>query len=112
MDTRKTERQLPAMHPGALLREDVIPALDRPLAEIARLLGTSRQTLHSILTERQPVTPLMALKLGKLCGNGPDLWMRLQARWDLERLARDKADEIAAVPTLGDDRAPHRPAAE
>jgi len=86
--------------PDALLREDVIPALSRPLGEIARLLGVSRQTLHSILTERQPVTPLMALKLGRLCGNGPDRWMRLQARWDLERLARDKAAEIAAVPAL------------
>jgi len=64
------------------------------------MLGVSRQTLHSILSERQPVTPLMALKLGKLCGNGPDLWMRLQARWDLERLVREKAAEIAAVPTL------------
>jgi addiction module HigA family antidote len=88
------------MHPGALLREDIIPALKRPLSEIASMLGVSRQTLHSILSERQPVTPLMALKLGKLCGNGPDLWMRLQARWDLERLVREKAAEIAAVPTL------------
>ena len=88
------------MHPGALLRKDILPALDRPLGDIARLLGVSRQTLHSILSERQPVTPLMALKLGKLCGNGPDLWMRLQTRWDLDRLAREKAAEIAAVPTL------------
>jgi len=100
MDMRTNERRLPAMHPGALLREDILPALDRPVGEVAHLLGISRQTLHSILTERQPVTPLMALKLGKLCGNGPDLWIRLQARWDLERLARDKAAEIAAVPTL------------
>ena len=66
----------------------------------ARLLGISRQTLHSILTERQPVTPLMALKLGKLCGNGPDLWVRLQARYDLERLAKEKRAEIDAVPTI------------
>ena len=88
------------MHPGALLREDIIPALDLPLGEIARHLGISRQTLHSILSERQPVTPLMALKLGKLCGNGPELWMRLQARWDLDRLAREKAAEIESVPTL------------
>jgi addiction module HigA family antidote len=101
MDARMSERQLPAMHPGALLREDILPALDRPQGDIARMLGISRQTLHSILTERQPVTPLMALKLGKLCGNGPDLWMHLQTRWDLERLARDKAAEIEAVPTLG-----------
>lgn len=100
MDRQATTRQLPAIHPGALLREDVLPALDRPVGEIAHMLGVSRQTLHSILTERQPVTPLMALKLGKLCGNGPDLWMRLQARYDIERLGREKRAEIDAVPTI------------
>jgi addiction module HigA family antidote len=57
-------KRLPAMHPGELLREDVVPALGRPRVEIARLLGISRQTLHAILTERAPVTPEMALRLG------------------------------------------------
>jgi hypothetical protein len=37
----------------------------------------SRQTLYDILDERQPVTPVMALRLRKLCGNGPDLWLNL-----------------------------------
>jgi addiction module HigA family antidote len=88
------------MHPGELLREDIIPALARTRAEIARHLGVSRQTLHAILTERAPVTPEMALRLGKLCGNGPDLWINLQGRYDLERLSKIKRAEIAAIPTL------------
>jgi addiction module HigA family antidote len=88
------------MHPGELLREDVMPALGRSNAEIARLLGVSRQTLHAILTERSPVTPEMALRLGKLCGNGPELWLNLQARYDLEKLGREKRAEIDAIPTL------------
>lgn len=88
------------MHPGALLREDVLPALNRPRAEIARLLGISRQALHSILAERAAVTPIVALKLGKLCGNGPELWINLQTRYDLERLGHQKRREIAAIPTL------------
>ena len=91
---------LPAMHPGELPREDVMPALGRTRAEIARLLGVSRQTLHAILTERAPVTPEMALRLGKLCGNGPDLWLALQSRFDLERLSKTKRSEIDAIPTL------------
>jgi addiction module HigA family antidote len=66
----------------------------------AGLLGISRQALHAILTERAAITPLMALKLGKLCGNGPDLWMNLQVRYDLARLGEAKRGEIAAVPTL------------
>ncbi len=100
MTKRKIKRALPAMHPGELLREDVLPALKRPRAEIARLLGISRQALHGILTGRAAVTPIVALKLGKLCGNGPELWLNLQSRYDLERLGRERRREIAAVPTL------------
>jgi addiction module HigA family antidote len=100
MNKRPLKRALPAMHPGELLREDVVPALGRSRTELARLLGVSRQTLHAIMTERAPVTPEMALRLGKLCGNGPDLWLNLQARYDLERLGKAKRAEIAAIPTL------------
>ena len=78
---------------GELLREDVLPALGWTRAEIARLLGISRRTLHAILTERAPVTPEMALRLGKLCGNGPELWLALQNRYDLERLSDAKRAE-------------------
>ncbi|MGH7091484.1 MAG: HigA family addiction module antitoxin [Stellaceae bacterium] len=100
MRKRTVKRGLPPMHPGELLREDVVPALGRTRAEIARLLGVSRQTLHAILTERAPVTPEMALRLGKLCGNGPELWLSLQSRFDLDRLSKAKRAEIAAIPTL------------
>jgi addiction module HigA family antidote len=96
----RTETRLPAMHPGELLREEILPALRRPRVEIAHLLGVSRQALHAILAERASVTPEMALRLGKLCGNGPELWLALQTRHDLERLRREKAAEIEAIPTL------------
>ena len=98
--TKSPTRGLPPMHPGELLREDILPALGRPLSEIARLLGVSRQTLHAILNEVQSVTPLMALRLGKLCGNGPELWLNLQTRHDLQKLRRERRAEIAAIPTL------------
>ena len=101
MDSEPVKIGLPAIHPGELLREDVLPALGRTRAEIARLLGVSRQTLHSILTEHSPVTPEMALRLGKLCGNGPELWLALQTRYELERLREAKRSEIEAIPTLG-----------
>ncbi len=95
-----TKNGLPPMHPGELLREDVLPALGRTRAEIARLLGVSRQTLHAILTERAPVTAEMARRLGKLCGNGPDLWLALQSRYDLDRLSRATRADIEGIPTL------------
>ncbi|TPJ12311.1 HigA family addiction module antidote protein [Mesorhizobium sp. B2-7-3] len=94
------KRGLPAMHPGELLREDVIPALDKSKTEIAKLLGISRRTLYDILDEKQPVTVPMALRLGKLVGNGPVLWLNLQRNYDLEQAERALSAEIEAIPTL------------
>ena len=92
------KRGLPAMHPGELLREDIMPALDKSKSEIARLLGISRQTLYDIIEERQPVTVPMAVRLGKLIGNGPVFWLNLQRNFDLER-AESEID-VSAIPTL------------
>jgi antitoxin HigA-1 len=87
-------------HPGAILREDVLPALGKPKNTIAALLGISRQTLHDILIEKQPVTPAMALRFGKLLGNGPDLWSNLQRKYDLHIAEKKLKKEIANIPTL------------
>jgi len=87
-------------HPGEILREDVLPALRKPKAEIARNLGVSRDTLYELLAERQPVTPRMAVRLGKLCGNGSQIWGRLQLSFDLAMAEREMAEDIARIPTL------------
>lgn len=91
---------LPPTHPGELLREDVVPALGRPKAEIARLLRISRQTLYDILSERQPVTPAMALRIGKLTGTTPESWLNMQRNHDLHIEAGKAADLLAQIPTL------------
>jgi addiction module HigA family antidote len=88
------------VHPGEILREDVLPALGRPKTEIARLLGISRQTLYDILNEKQPVTAGMALRIGKMCGNGPDIWLNMQKRYDLKIAERELAAEIDKIPHL------------
>jgi addiction module HigA family antidote len=100
MSTKRLLRGLKPMHPGEMLREDVLPALGKSKTEIARLLGISRQTLYDILNEKQPVTPGMALRLGKLCGNGPDLWINLQRTYDLLIAEQELASEIKKIPTL------------
>jgi antitoxin HigA-1 len=98
--TRKAPKLgLPPMHPGELLRE-ILPALDRPKTEIAKLLRVSRQTLYDILDEKQPVTAVMALRLGKLCGNGPDLWLHMQQRYDLFLARQELGGKIRTIPTL------------
>src|SRR5258707_411421 len=85
-------------HPGELLREIVIPATGRSKAEIARLLGISRQHLYDILSGRKPVTPETAVRLGKLFGDGPEVWWGMQAERALWK-ARRKTD-VSAVPTI------------
>ncbi len=85
-------------HPGALLREDVIPATGRTKVEIAQLLGISRQHLYDILRERKPVSPAVAVRLGKLFGDGAGVWVRMQAAYDTWRAKRK--EDVSGIPTL------------
>ena len=71
------------VHPGEVLREDVLPALSMSRTAIANALGISRQTLYDILNEKQPVTAEMAVRFGKLFGNGGRFWIDLQRSHDL-----------------------------
>ena len=85
-------------HPGELLHEDVIPATGKPKAEIARMLGISRQHLYDILAERKPVSPEVAVRLAKLFGNAPLVWIRMQGAYDAWHATREV--DVSAVPTL------------
>lgn len=84
-------------HPGAVL-DDILPALGKPKAEIARLLGISRQMLYDILAKKKPVTPTVAAKIGKLVGNGPAIWLRMQAAYDAWHAEREV--DVSGIPTL------------
>ena len=98
MQSPVSEKRCPT-HSGKLLKEDVPPALRLPVAEAARQLGVSRQTLYKILGGTAPVTPEMALRLGKWCGNGPGLWLRMQQAFDLWHAERALADTLAGIPS-------------
>ena len=86
-------------HPGAVLREDMLPALGMSIIKVAKCLGVSRQMLHKILAEKAPVSPEMALRLGKFCGNGPDVWLAMQTNYDLALAKIELAEEIKRIPT-------------
>jgi addiction module HigA family antidote len=87
-------------HPGELLREVVVPATGKTKTEIAALLGISRQHLHDILEERKPVSPAVAVRFGKLFGDGAGVWSRMQCAYDTWRAERALAHEIKKIPTL------------
>jgi addiction module HigA family antidote len=84
-------------HPGALI-EDILVDLPQSKAEIARMLGISRQHLYDILNERKPVTAATAVRLGKLFGDGPDIWLHMQAAHDAWHAEREV--DVSNIPTL------------
>ena len=87
----------PPIHPGEIVREDVLPALGLSVSEAARRLGVSRQQLHRILACTHPITTEMALGLGRLAGNGPGLWLRIQQAYDLWYAEQRLHEELARI---------------
>jgi addiction module HigA family antidote len=94
----ETPKMAPA-HPGEILRGDVLPALGLSVIEAAKELRVSRQTLHRILAGKMAVSPEMAVRFGKFCGNGPGLWLRLQAAYDLWHAEKRLRGEVRRIPT-------------
>jgi antitoxin HigA-1 len=92
-------RKMPPVHPGVILRDEVLPALNISVSAAARELGVSRQTLHRILAGQLGVSSETALRLGRWCGNGAGIWARLQQSHDLWHLEQRMTAELAAIPS-------------
>jgi antitoxin HigA-1 len=90
--TRKAPRHsaLPPVHPGEILKHDVLPAAGLSTTAAAKTLGISRQMLHGILAGRKPLSAVMCCKLARLFGGSPEVWIRLQAAYDLKKVQQDK----------------------
>ena len=84
------KRGLPPVHPGEIIKQDILPSVGLSVTATAKALGVSRQMLHGILAERKPLSAVMCLKVSRLFGGSPELWMRLQAAYDLKKAAQDK----------------------
>lgn len=85
-------------HPGFLPADAVIPATGRSKTGIAKLLGISRPQLYDILDEKRPVSPAVAVKLGRLFGNGAGLWARMQAAYDIWEA--EQSTDVSNIPTI------------
>ncbi len=89
----------PPIHPGKIMREDVLPAIGLSVSDAARRLGVSRQQLHRVLACTHPITTEMALRIGKLAGNGPGLWLRMQQAYDLWHIEQRLKYELTRIKT-------------
>ncbi len=70
-------------HPGEILKEDFLTPLGLTQTELAKALKTSFRTINEILNEKRSISPDMALRLARYFGTSPDVWIGLQADYDL-----------------------------
>ena len=84
-------------HPGELLREEIIVANKLSISAVAEMLGVTRAALSNVLNEKAAVSPLMALRIEKVFGGSAELWIRMQATYDL-RMAEKKIKNIKLKP--------------
>lgn len=95
MDSLK--RNMPVIHPGKFLKEELIVANNLTITEVAGMLKVSRQALSNIINEKADVSPEMALRISTVFGGTPEIWLKLQAKFDLE-IAGKKISKFKLTP--------------
>lgn len=99
---RKIEIKRRPTHPGAILREDTLPAIGMSQSEFARVLGVSASTVGELLKERSRLSVDLAQRIGLALGMSPEIWLRLQQAVDLHdwqmknEVAYKRIERIAA----------------
>jgi len=88
-----------AEHPGALLRDHVLPALHLTISQAARDLDVTRQTLHRILAGNAAISTEMAVRLEKFCGVSWEFWLSCQHRYELQRAKAKLNSVLSCIPS-------------
>ena len=94
----RNENRCPT-HPGALLREDILPEVNKTKTEIAQSIGISRQQLYDIITEKKPISAEVAVRLAKFFNTTPLFWVNMQSAFDTWN-AQQTVD-VSNIPVLG-----------
>ncbi len=79
-------------HPGRIVRQDCIEPLGLTITEAAKVLGVTRQALNNLVNGKAGVSPEMAVRLSKAFGGSPEMWLRLQANYDLAQVRQDRIE--------------------
>jgi addiction module HigA family antidote len=100
----KQKDKLDPVHPGDVLREDFMKPLNLSAYAVAKAIGSTPITISLICRRKRAISAEMALKLGRLLNVSPELWMGIQADYDLEtaRLKNESMIEkrIQPLPTV------------
>ena len=86
--TREPNWLGPAISPGEILLEEYLKPLGLGQVQAAERLGISLNRLNEIVLGKRAITADTALRLSRLLKTSPQLWMRLQADWDLYQALR------------------------
>jgi antitoxin HigA-1 len=97
METDNDELGFPPPHPGAYLREDILPGLQMSIKELADHLGVTRPTLSDLVHEKRSVSLEMAQRLGRAFGNGARFWLALQLQHDLWHAEKSGKIDVARL---------------
>ena len=87
-------------HPGEVLRDGVFASGEVTVTEAAKALRVTRVALSRVLNRKAAVSAEMAVRLGKWLGTGPEVWVNMQAQYDLwraEQALRGKVKKIRAL---------------
>ena len=79
-------------HPGRIVRQDCVEPLGLSITEAAKVLGVTRQALNNVVNGKAGISPEMAVRLSKAFGGNPEMWLRLQANYDLAQVRQDEIE--------------------
>ncbi|MEP6952215.1 MAG: HigA family addiction module antitoxin [Ginsengibacter sp.] len=94
---RTVKREMPIIHPGEFLADELIKANSLTVSEVEEMLHVSRQTISGIINKKSDISPEMALRISTVFGGTPDIWLRLQSKYDLQKAAK-KVEQIKLTP--------------
>ncbi|OGI46949.1 MAG: addiction module antidote protein, HigA family [Candidatus Muproteobacteria bacterium RIFCSPHIGHO2_01_FULL_65_16] len=86
---------LPPIHPGEILREEVLKPMGLSANALARELRVPVTRISEILHGRRGISAETALRLSHFLGTTPEFWLNLQAAYDLRVVARKSGSRIA-----------------
>ena len=87
-------RRLPPVHPGEVLREDLMAPLGLSINKVARDLRVPVTRMSEIVNGRRSITADTALRLARYFSTTPEFWVNLQSAYDLDVATRASAEQI------------------